>query len=242
MRKTVRIDCFFEQLDGYHQGRTMVAVDVIRATTTAVTGVSLGRRCFPVATLDEALRRADELDNPILAGELGGEMPYGFDLTNSPASVAERDDIERPMILLSTSGTRLITAGPSKVFVACLRNYEAQIEELSRHHPRVALVGAGTRGEFREEDQMCCAWIAEGLLERGYEAEDEKTLELVRRWAGASHDAFVGGKSSMYLRETNQLDDLNFIVGRVNDLNEVFLYDGGEIRPTRVGAPATPVG
>ena len=28
---------------------------------------------------------------------------------------------------------------------------------------RVAVIGAGSKGEFREEDQICCAWIAAGL-------------------------------------------------------------------------------
>ena len=35
---------------------------------------------------------------------------------------------------------------------------------------RVALLGAGTRREFREEDQLCCAWIARELVAAGYAA------------------------------------------------------------------------
>ena len=50
------------------------------------------------------------------------------------------------------------------MYVACLRNYSALIAYLAAHHPMVAVIGAGSRGEFREEDQLCCAWIAEGLL------------------------------------------------------------------------------
>jgi phosphosulfolactate phosphohydrolase-like enzyme len=44
---------------------TVVGVDVIRATTTAVTAVAAGRRCFPVASLEEAVplaRRAGGTD------------------------------------------------------------------------------------------------------------------------------------------------------------------------------------
>jgi len=231
--KSFRIDCFFDGFNGYAEDHAIVAVDVIRATTTAVTGVALGRRCFPVGSLDDAIRVAGELDNPLLVGELGGEMPYGFDITNSPAQLADRTDVERPMVLLSTSGTRLISSVPS-TYVACLRNYGAQIKALLTREPdRIALVGAGTRGEFREEDQLCCSWIGAGLLRAGYEPENESTVELVERWRDADADAFVGGKSTEYLRRTEQLGDLEFILSRVNDLDEVFVHSGGEITPAR---------
>jgi 2-phosphosulfolactate phosphatase len=150
-------------------------------------------------------------------------------MTNSPAQLAARSDTERPMILLSTSGTRLVTSAPAPVFVACLRNYEAQIEELIRSHPQVALVGAGTRGEFREEDQLCCAWIGAGLLAAGYEPIDVRTEQVIERWRDSPVDAVVTGKSAEYLRHTDQLEDLDFVLGHVNDLGGVFAYSHGEI-------------
>lgn len=229
MNRTVKIGCFSEGFDDYAEGATTVAVDVIRATTTAVTGVALGRRCYPVATIDDAAHLADELENPLLVGELGGEMPYGFDVTNSPAQLAERSDTTRPMILLSTSGTRLIATAPGPVFIACLRNHEAQVRELVEHHPRVTLVGAGTRGEFREEDQLACAWIGAGLLSAGYEASDEATARVIERWRDAPAEAAGSGNSAEYLRRTGQLRDLDFILGHVNDLQDVFAYSDGEI-------------
>jgi 2-phosphosulfolactate phosphatase len=234
LRKTVAIGCYVEGFNDYGE-RTPVAIDVIRATTTAVTAVALGRRCLPVGTLEDAERLARELDNVLLAGELGGEMPYGFEMTNSPAQLARRSDTERPMILLSTSGTRLVTSAPAPVFVACLRNYEAQTEELIRHHPQVALVGAGTRGEFRDEDQLCCAWIGAGLLAAGYEPIDDTTRHVIERWRDSPVDSIVTGKSAEYLRSTDQLQDLDFVLGHVNDLGDVFAYSHGEITPVAPG-------
>src|SRR6266567_7110445 len=108
MRKTLVIDCFPESVACYRDGYAIVAVDVIRATTTAVTSVSLGRKCFPAPTLEAAVPLAARLSNPLLVGELGGSMPYGFDMNNSPADLAVRTDVHRPMLLLSTSGTKVI--------------------------------------------------------------------------------------------------------------------------------------
>jgi 2-phosphosulfolactate phosphatase len=229
VRRTVKIGCFSEGFDDYADNATTVAVDVIRATTTAITGAASGRRCYPVATIDDAERLARELDDALLVGELGGQMPYGFDITNSPALLAERSDTQRPMILLSTSGTRLVTSAPAPVFVACLRNFEAQIRELVARHPRVTLVGAGTRGEFREEDQLCCSWIATGLVSAGYEPSDQTTAQVIDRWRDSPVESVASGKSAAYLRSTGQLRDLDFILSHVNDLQDVFAYSDGEV-------------
>ena len=231
MPKTVVIDCFPESAARYVHDHVIVAVDVIRATTTATTAVTLGRRCFPVPSLEAALPLAARLDNPLLVGELGGNMPYGFDLTNSPAALAGRTDVSRPMILLSTSGTKLITdARASKaVFIGSLRGHSALAEHLAAGHERIAVIGAGTRGEFREEDQLCCAWIAERLLEHGYEPERADTERLVERWSGSPPDVIGVSNSADYLRQTGQTEDLDFILAHVDDLSDVFRLEGDEI-------------
>jgi 2-phosphosulfolactate phosphatase len=231
MHKTVVIDCFPECVEAYRNGYALVAVDVIRATTTAVTCVTLGRRCFPVPSLEEAVPLAAKLPNPLLVGELGGSMPYGFDLNNSPADLEFRTDIHRPMLFLSTSGTRLIcgTQESQAMYVACLRNYTAQANYLITHHPRVAVIGAGSRGEFREEDQLCCAWIAERLLSAGYEPEDERTFAIIEQWSGVPVDAISEGASADYLRNSGQKRDLDFILTHIDDLDEVYRFEQGQV-------------
>jgi 2-phosphosulfolactate phosphatase len=240
--KTVVIDCFPESAARYREGYAVVAVDVVRATTTAVTGVALNRRCFPVPSVEAAASLAEDFEDPLLVGELGGNMPHGFHLTNSPFALALRLDVFRPMILLSTSGTRLLWAAKDcdNVYVACLRNYTAQVRFLAARHPKVAVIGAGTRGEFREEDQMCCAWIAEGLINAGYGAGDDLTAKLVERWSGAPVDAFVGSKSVEYLSSTGQLSDLNFILERIDDVDAVFAFENNEITTVPAHVPLPP--
>jgi 2-phosphosulfolactate phosphatase len=229
---SVDVDCFFDRLNDYGEDCTIVAVDVIRSTSTAVTGVDAGRRCFPAPSLEAAMELAEKLDAPLLVGELGGSKPYGFDLNNSPAALAGRSDVGRPMVLLSTSGTRLMcAAGPNGgAHVACLRNWTAQAERLAEDGRDVALVGAGTRGEFREEDQLCCAWIAHRLLGAGFAPANEETAKLVDRWVGVEPaDAFSMSRSTEYLRATGQVADLDFILAHQDDIDAVFVLAGGEV-------------
>lgn len=230
-QKTVVIDCFPESAARYSDGYAIVAVDVMRATTTAVTCVALGRKCFPVPSLDAAVPLAARLTNPLLVGELGGNMPYGFDLNNSPAALESRTDIHRPMILLSSSGTQLLCKAEESqaMYAACLRNYREQITYLIAHHAKVAIIGAGSRGQFREEDQLCCAWIAEGLLAAGYAPQNEQTLAIVERWSGAPVESITCSASAEYLRNTGQTKDLDFILTHVDDLNEVYRFERNQV-------------
>jgi 2-phosphosulfolactate phosphatase len=228
---SVVIDCFPNSVHRYGAGWAVIAVDVIRATTTAVTAVESGRWCFPVPSLEVAVPLAARLDDPLLVGELGGSMPYGFHLNNSPVAVAARRDVERPMILLSTTGTRLMCEiGAEAIYAACLRNYSAHARQLAGRHSRIAVIGAGTRGEFREEDQLCCAWIAEGFVSAGYEPT-KTTADIIARWSGVSVDAFLGSQSIEYLRRTDQLDDLEFILDHVDDVDATVALRNGRLVP-----------
>jgi 2-phosphosulfolactate phosphatase len=228
----VTIGCFHERLPAHDAETAIVAVDVLRATTTAVTAVASGRRCFVAASLEAAVSLASSLDDPLLVGELGGSMPYGFHLQNSPAQIERHDDVGRPMVLLSTSGTRLMceaAGGAPAAHAACLRNVTAQASELAGRHRRVLLYGADSRGQFREEDQLACAWIAKRLGDAGYAPGDELTRQVLERWADASADAVADGPSSRYLRETGQGHDLEFVLGHVDDLGAVFPIADTEI-------------
>ncbi len=231
MQPSVIIDSSASSAEKYWHTHTIVAIDVIRATTTAISAVLNGHECYPVESIEMALPLAASLDRPLLAGELGGNMPYGFHLNNSPAHLAARSDTERPVILLSTSGTVLIceAARGSDVVIACMRNITATADYLKNKGGRVAVIGAATRGEFREEDEMCCAAVAGALMDRGFESENAATVEIVDRWKNAAHDAWTVTKSVKYLRDSGQLDDLDFVLGHWDDVDIAFTLSHGRI-------------
>jgi 2-phosphosulfolactate phosphatase len=233
-RKVVAIDYSDTGLGLEGRWAAVVIVDVIRSATTAITAVTTGRRCFPVPSIEAAVPLAARLDNPLLAGELGGSMPYGFELQNSPARISRRKDIERPLILLSTSGTRLLhEAAQSHVtYAACLRNATAQARHLADHEESVLLLGAATRGEFREEDILCCGRIGRALVEAGYRPRDARTEGIIEDWGAAADDAFFRSASVTYLEATDQRDDLDFILRHIDDLDGVFEVTGDELAMT----------
>lgn len=231
MRKTVVIDSFPESVSRYRQGWAVVAVDVIRATTTAITAAAAGRRCFPAPDIDTAKQIAAQLPGALLAGESSGSMPVGFEMDNSPAQLFARTDVYRPLVLVSSSGTRVIHAAANcdAAYLSCFRCHSATAAYLAGRHSRIAVIGAGTKGEFREEDQMCCAWIADALMLRGFQPGNLPTIEIAERWRDSPAHACLCSRSVDFLRRTGQLRDLDFILSHIDDLAAVFPVIGGEV-------------
>lgn len=115
------------------------------------------------------------------------------------------------------------------MYAACLRNYVALVAHLIENHPLVAVIGAGSRGEFRLEDQLCCAWIAELLVNAGYEPQDSRTISIIEQWSGAPVEVITESPSADYLRKSGQSRDIDFVLNHVNDLNDIYRYERGQV-------------
>jgi len=239
VHKSVVIDYLPESVRRYHPEWAIVAVDVIRATTTAITAAATGRRCFTVPTIEAALSLAGEFEHPLLAGESGGKMPAAFEMDNSPSQLAGRSDTHRPLVLVSSSGTKVIheAAGCEAIYLACFRSYSVLSSYLPGRHDRVAVIGAGSLGEFREEDQICCAWVAARLMDQGYLPGNSETSALVSRWRDAPPEACLGSRSVDFLKRTGRTKDLDYILAHIDDLRHVFAVRNGEVKMISGRAP-----
>lgn len=239
MGKSVVIDYLPASAEHYHEDYAIVVVDVIRATTTATTAVSIGRDVYPVSTTDDAFTLAKNIRDPLFVGELGGNVPYGFDLTNSPVQVAALSLIpsgtftmgHRPIILVSSSGSELLlnAVGSQAVYISCLRNFSAVANYVANKHEHIAVLGAGTRGEFRREDQIGCAWLAKKLVDANYQMESPRTKHLIKRWDNTNLDIIREGRSADYLRRSGQVHDLEFVLHHIDDLAVVPEFVNGKL-------------
>ena len=107
---------------------TTIVVDVIRATTTIAVLFEHGCRRVLVAP-DISAARAAKLRHPnaLLAGEVNGEAPPGFDLGNSPAEVIAHAVEGRNVIFATTNGTQALRACSNSraTYAGSLRNARA---------------------------------------------------------------------------------------------------------------------
>jgi 2-phosphosulfolactate phosphatase len=141
-----------------------VVFDVLRATSTMITGLEHGvERFVPVETVEAA--RALKIQDPslLLAGERGGLPLEGFDLGNSPAEFKEIRG--RSVVLTTTNGTVALhrVRRARRVYVGALLNLDALAKVLdSGGATGVLVVCSGTGEDFALEDAIA----AGGLVDR----------------------------------------------------------------------------
>jgi 2-phosphosulfolactate phosphatase len=89
----------------------VVAVDVIRAFTTAACAFGAGARAiYLVAGVDDALAFVAAHPGAVAMGEMGGLRPDGFGLSNSPARAAAADLDGRLVVQRTSAGTQGVVA------------------------------------------------------------------------------------------------------------------------------------
>jgi len=135
-------------------GTTCVVFDVLRATSSMITGLANGAtEIHPVCTIEEALALKQQLPDAVLGGERNGDLIPGFDVGNSPSEYTALAG--RRIITTTTNGTVALRAceGAERVLVAAILNLGAVAALLRAQNPKeVLLVCAGTFETFALED------------------------------------------------------------------------------------------
>jgi 2-phosphosulfolactate phosphatase len=143
---------------------TAVVFDVLRASSTMITGLEHGvERFFPVETVEAARALKIRDPNLLLAGERGGLSLEGFDLGNSPAEFKEIRG--NRVVLTTTNGTVALhrVRRAKRVYVGALLNLDSLAQVLEREGANgVLMVCSGTGEDFALEDAVA----AGGLVDR----------------------------------------------------------------------------
>jgi 2-phosphosulfolactate phosphatase len=177
------------ELDGV--GGVVVAIDVIRAFTTAAYAIAGGaREIWLVAGVDEALALAATMPGALVMGEDHGRRPEGFDLSNSPVHVAAADVEGRRIVQRTSAGTQGVVAatGAERLFAAslvCASATAAAVAATGLGPPTYVITGRfPDRPDGGEDDLLTAQLIERARTDRPLDAE--ATAEAVAR----SREAF----------------------------------------------------
>jgi len=154
--------------------RTVVVIDVFRATTTIITALHNGcREVIPVAGIEEAIAFSRNYDKNafLLGGERNTHKIDGFDLSNSPSEYTRQTVEGRTILLTTTNGTKAVrkTHEAKEVLIAGFVNVDAIAEYLAKLSDDVTFVCAGTEGKFSLEDILAVGAILSNLKSMGRE-------------------------------------------------------------------------
>ena len=156
-------------------GRTVVVVDILRATTTIAVALANGAKAvLPAASTEEALRIAQNLerDAVVLAGERRSVRIPGFALGNSPAEFGPDVVAGKIIVMTTTNGTQaLITAqGAREVIVGAAVNFSVVAQRARaalEEHGDLVILCAGVDRHFALEDAFAAGRLTKVLLPEG---------------------------------------------------------------------------
>ncbi|HEY0036802.1 MAG TPA: 2-phosphosulfolactate phosphatase, partial [Longimicrobium sp.] len=158
-----------ELVPGEIAERTVVVLDVLRASSSIVEALAAGARAlFPVGTIEEAIRLANTLgrDEVLLAGERKCLPIEGFDLGNSPGEFTAERIAGKIVVMSTTNGTIALTAASvgARVVVASWLNFQAVVDDLVRTGAEPVLLCAGRERVFGLEDAVCAGQLAAAVM------------------------------------------------------------------------------
>jgi len=151
-------------------GRTVVVIDVLRATTTICHALAAGATAVvPCLEIDEARARARALgDVARLGGERRGVRIEGFDFGNSPTEYTRAAVAGRTVVFTTTNGTKaMLRAGEAaEILIGAFVNLSAVAAAVARAD-YVDLLCAGTFDRITAEDALFAGAVVERLLADG---------------------------------------------------------------------------
>jgi 2-phosphosulfolactate phosphatase len=147
-----------------------IAIDVLRATTTMATALSVGAEAVQVFSDLAQLQQTSEqwpAAKRLRAGERGGSKVPGYDLGNSPLDCTAELMAGKRLFISTTNGTRAlqtIEKSPT-VLAAALINRHSVVRHLVATRPTTLwITAAGWEGSYALEDTVCAGAIAHSLM------------------------------------------------------------------------------
>ncbi|HEY0828169.1 MAG TPA: 2-phosphosulfolactate phosphatase [Bacilli bacterium] len=172
--------------------RTVIVIDVLRATSTIVTALEYGSTgVIPVASIDEA--RSIQRHDDLLGGERFCKKIIGFDFGNSSYEYMNPEIEGKRLIITTTNGTRALEKykDAAHVIAGSMLNAAVCAQAALQFKKDILLVCAGTLDHFCLEDGLCAGLIINELLYRS-----STSLEL-NDFAVSMHLAYKQAKDHL---------------------------------------------
>jgi 2-phosphosulfolactate phosphatase len=165
----------------------VIVIDVLRAFTNAAVAFSRGAsEIHPVGTVEEALASKEQNPNALVAGEVGGLPPEGFDFGNSPTQTDKLDLRGKIIVQRTGAGTQgaVRSVGAEKLLAASFVVAQATVKYVQRFSPNsITFVVTGQSYDGGDEDLACAEYLEE--LFCGNSPDPSPFLERVRNVSDA---------------------------------------------------------
>jgi 2-phosphosulfolactate phosphatase len=149
----------------YFSNKTVVVIDVLRATTTIVTALENGaKEIIPVHSIEFAMKASSSMfgGQTLIGGERNTKKIDGFNLGNSPLEYTAENIAGKSIILFTTNGSKAIvkTKYSKETLIGSFLNIQSIAEHLvKQNEDAVEIVCSGANNLFCIEDTVCAGLI-----------------------------------------------------------------------------------
>ncbi len=197
------------------QDKTVVVVDILRATSCMVTAFAHGVESIaPFADLEEC--RQMKSRGYITSGERDGKKVEGFDKGNSPFEYMNDQVRGLKLAFTTTNGTQAIekAKGAKEVLIGSFLNLTSVVRNLLLGENNVLIVCAGWKGRVNLEDTLFAGAVVEKL--KDYLGPDcDAPLAAQHLYNIAKNDMVKFLDASSHVKRLNRLNihqDIEFCV------------------------------
>jgi 2-phosphosulfolactate phosphatase len=214
------------------QDRTIVVVDILRATSCMTTALAYGVQSIaPFAKLEDCLQM--KAMDYFTAGERDGKKVDGFDLGNSPFEYMHESLRGRKVAFTTTNGTQAIarSVGAEEIIIGSFLNLSAVSNHLRQVRNNILIVCAGWKGKFNLEDTLYAGALVE-MMKDHFEPACDAPLAAQQLYECAKTDLHGFLQNSSHVKRLSRLnvvEDIRFCL-TLDKYDVVPVMREGEIR------------
>lgn len=164
------------------KGKIVVVVDILRATSSMVSGFASGvKEIIPVTKVEEC--KALQAKGYVGGGERNGQKVEGMDIGNSPFSYMDAEMVGKSIAMTTTNGTLAINKSKEadEILIGAFLNIQAVANYLQEAKKDIVVFCAGWKGRVNLEDSLFAGNLI-SLLKETHKCADDAALMTESMW------------------------------------------------------------
>lgn len=192
-------------------GKTVVVIDILRATSTICTGLNNGIEHFLAVSKPEEALEAQKLGY-IAAAERNAVKPDGFTLGNSPNEYINGELKGKKIAITTTNGTRCINLSKDaqEIIIGSFLNLNSLAKYCIAQKRDVVAFCAGWKNKFNLEDTLFAGALAHSLMS-DFEINCDSTLAAIDLYNSAKSNLTEYIKKASHAKRFEKLGILKDI-------------------------------
>lgn len=222
----------------YFTRKTVVVIDVLRATTTILTALMNGaKEVVPVGSMEFAMKASASIfgGQTLLGGERNAKKIEGFNLGNSPLEYTKEAIAGKSVIFFTTNGSKAIvrTKFADNALLCSFNNLSSVARKLKELNQDFEVLCSGQNGFFCIDDSVCAGkLISETLkLDPSCELSDaaKASLTLSENYGSDLLISLKNSEHGKLLLQNGFEKDVEYC-SQLNIFDEVPAYQSGSVK------------